>query len=194
MSNDAVTTDMIAELMDSQLSDTNVQKLQRQRQKDSGRFEKYIEVLQSRVPWDEPILLRLTDHLYIVQGAHGARTVRCSCGNDFGDYRVNWKLGSRIRVRRETSQMEEVYSPAYAAPEAGWIEVREYFCPTCATQLAVEAVPPGYPPLFDMFPDLDTFYRDVLGTPLRDEDPSWYTDKTLDVTEAWMKELDNARD
>ncbi|MHB8896892.1 MAG: acetone carboxylase subunit gamma, partial [Candidatus Geothermincolia bacterium] len=33
----------------------------------------------------------------------------------------------------------------------------------CVTQLEVEAVPPGYPVIFDFQPDLDTFYREWLG-------------------------------
>ncbi len=39
-------------------------------------------------------------------------------------------------------------------------------CPGCRTQLEVEAVPPGYPVIFDFEPDLETFYREWLGREL----------------------------
>jgi acetone carboxylase, gamma subunit len=37
------------------------------------------------------------------------------------------------------------------------------FCLGRCTQLEVEAVPPGYPPVHDFLPDLEGFYRDWLG-------------------------------
>ena len=43
-----------------------------------------------------------------------------------------------------------------------WMELREYFCPACWCLLEVEAVPPGYPVVFDFLPDLETFYREWL--------------------------------
>ena len=67
MTTNAVTKDMIAKLMDGQLGDDHLQDLQRMSRKDTDRFQKYIELLQERVPWNEKVLLRLTDHLYIVQ-------------------------------------------------------------------------------------------------------------------------------
>lgn len=192
MTNNAVTKDMIAKLMDGQLGDDHLQDLQRMARKDTDRFQKYIELLQERVPWNEKVLLRLTDHLYIVQNETLGRTVRCDCGHDFGDYRVNWKLSTRVRVRRTSEEFEEVYTPAYSAPEPGWMTLREYYCPSCATQLAVEVVPPGYPPVFDMLPDLDSFYRNFLAAPLDDESPEWYEDRTNQLTAGWMKEAQNA--
>ncbi len=63
------------------------------RPKDDDRFEKYVEILQERVPWKERILLPIGEHLYIVQkGAQ--RIVKCDCGHEFGDYRKNWKLSA----------------------------------------------------------------------------------------------------
>ncbi len=35
--------------------------------KDEDRFEKYLEALSGRVPWDDKILLPLTDELFIVE-------------------------------------------------------------------------------------------------------------------------------
>jgi len=59
--------------------------------KDEDRFDKYVEILQEKVPWQEQILLPLTDELFIVQ-KEAAMVVKCSCGHEFGDYRENWKL------------------------------------------------------------------------------------------------------
>ncbi len=188
MTGPIVTKEMLADLMDGRLEDDDVQRLQRLQRKDSDRFWTYLEVLQERVPWDDRILLRLADHLYIVRKAEGGRIVKCDCGHEFGDYRVNWKLGCRVRVRRTAEELEQVYSPAYVIPEPDWMSVREYFCPGCLTQLAVEVVPPGYPPIFDMLPDLDTLYRDYLGRPLDDESPDWFRDRTNEVTAQWLKD------
>jgi acetone carboxylase gamma subunit len=183
-----VTKEMLADLMDGRLEDDYVQRLQRMRRKDKDRFWTYLEVLQDRVPWDNKILLRLTDHLYVVrtQGDTG-RIVKCDCGHEFGDYRVNWKLGCRVRVRRTAAEFEEVYSPAYVIPEPEWMEIREYYCPGCVAQLAVEVTPPGYPPLFDMLPDLDTLYRSILERPLDDESPDWFQDRSAEVTAGWLE-------
>lgn len=188
MSELSVSKDMLADLMDGRLADDYVQRLQRMRRKDSQRFWTYLEVLQERVPWDDRILLRLTDHLYIVRKEQGGRIVKCSCGHEFGDYRVNWKLAARVRVRRTAEEFEQVYSPAYVIPEPDWMSIREYFCPGCLTQLAVEVVPPGYPPIFDMLPDLDTLYREWLGQPLEDESPDWFRDRTHEVTASWLED------
>jgi acetone carboxylase gamma subunit len=189
MSEIKVTPGMLADLMDGRLEDDHVQQLQRMGRKDSTRLDTYLEVLQQRVPWVNKILLRLTDHLYIVRRDDGTgRIVKCDCGHEFGDYRVNWKLGCRVRVRRTREEFEEVYSPSYAIPEPEWMTIREYFCPGCLAQLAVEVVPPGYPPLFDMLPDLDTLYAELLGQPLDDAGPEWFQDLTNDVTREWLKE------
>ncbi|MFA4837833.1 MAG: acetone carboxylase subunit gamma, partial [Dehalococcoidia bacterium] len=67
------------------------------------------------------------------------------------------------------------------------VEMREFYCPGCLAQLAVEVLPKGYPPLFDMLPDLDTFYREWLGKPLPDERPDWFQDKSPDLIAQWAK-------
>lgn len=176
---------LIAQLVEGQIDDDNVTRLLRLPRKDLDRFVKYVAVLQSRVAWPDQILLRLGDKLYVVRNAANARVVKCECGHEFGDYRRNWKLGCRIRTRRTLAEMRQVYDPLPACPEPGWQEIREFFCPDCATQHAVEVVAPGYPIVFEMLPDLDKFYRDYLGTPLPDEAADWYRDETHAVTSTW---------
>lgn len=181
----SVSKDLIRQLVDGTIDDDNAQRLLRMPHKDKGRFFNYLEVLQERVPWNDTILLRLGDKLYIVRNAAKQRVVKCECGQELGDYRENWKLKCRIRTRKTLEDMAKVFDPAPAVPEPGWQEVREFFCPGCAQQHAVEVVAPGYPVVFEMLPDLDKFYRDYLGRPLEDESDAWYEDRTASVTATW---------
>ena len=177
--------DLISQLIDGTIDDSNATRLLRMAHKDKDRFFKYLEVLQERASWKEQILLRLADNLYIVRGAGASRVVKCQCGHEFGDYRENWKLKCKIRTRKTQEEMNQVYDPLPAVPEAGWQEIREFFCPECATQHAVEIVAPGYPIVFEMLPDLDKFYREYMGRPLDDESSDWYEDRTTQVTATW---------
>jgi acetone carboxylase gamma subunit len=133
--------------------------------KDPDRFEKMVEILQDRVPWPDPIILPYGLHLYIVAKPGGGRVVKCDCGHEFGDYRENWKLKALIYVRDTEEKMNEVY-PKFMGSDPDWMVLREYYCPGCLTQLEVEAVPPGYPVVFDFLPDIDTFYEKWLGKPV----------------------------
>lgn len=151
--------------------------------KDDDRFDKYIEILQDRVPWSERILLPIGEHLYVVQ-KDGERVVKCDCGQEFGDYRINWKLNALIFARDNRARLEEVY-PGIKCPDPNLCEVREYYCPGCAAMLKVESVPVGYPVIFDFLPDIDAFYRDWLGRPLSDEKA--FRDMTSDAIREWSR-------
>jgi acetone carboxylase gamma subunit len=135
--------------------------------KEEDRFDKYLEILQGKVAWKEKIILPLTDELNIVQKDQ-ERIVKCSCGHEFGDYRVNWKLNALIHIRNSPEEIQELY-PYPGAPDPQYCEIREYYCPGCGTQLQVDTVPFGYPAVFDFLPDLDSFYKDWLGKPLPQE-------------------------
>ncbi len=151
--------------------------------KDEDRFDKYVEVLQERVPWPERILLPLTDELYIVEREED-RLVKCACGHDFGDYRENWKLKALIHVRDTDEEIEELYPATYPSrPDREQCEIREYYCPGCGNQLEVETVPFGYPIVFDFLPDLDSFYREWLDRPLRTEKE--FKDLSYRVIDGW---------
>jgi len=132
--------------------------------KDNDRFDKYVEILQEKVTWKEKILLPLTDELYIVQKGN-EMIVKCTCGHEYGDYRINWKLNALIHVRESPEQIKEIY-PYPGSPDPEYCEIREYYCPECGTQLQVETVPFGYPTVFDFLPDLNSFYKDWLNKPL----------------------------
>jgi len=183
----SVSKELIEQLIDGNIDAENATRLLRMERKDKARFFNYLAVLQDRVSWDDKILLRLGDKLYIVANSRGERVSKCECGHEFADYRRNWKLGCKIRTRRTLEEMSQVYDPAPAVPEPGWQEIREFFCPQCASQLAVEVVAPGYPVVFEMLPDLDKFYDEYLGHALDDADPAWYDDHTHAVTQNWAQ-------
>lgn len=133
--------------------------------KDPDRFDQYVSILQERVAYQEPIILPYGLHLNIVLNQHNQQVVRCDCGHDFGDHRVNWKLGALVHVRDSEEKMLEVY-PKYMGSDPKWMLLREFYCPSCQTQLEVEAVPPGYPFIFDFQPDIEAFYRNWLKRPV----------------------------
>jgi acetone carboxylase, gamma subunit len=129
--------------------------------KDPDRFDKYVELLQERVSWDDPIVLPFGEHLYIV-AKDGAHVVKCDCGHEFCDHTDNWKLEALIHVRDSAESLREIY-PDKMHGDPQWNHLREYFCPGCKALLEVEAVPPGYPVVHDFVPDLEGFYEEWLG-------------------------------
>ena len=171
----------VEKLMDGVLAWPAVQEMMKS-PKDVDRFDKYVEILQERVEWDDVILLPLTPALFIV-AKDGERVVKCRCGHEFGDYRVNWKILALIHVRDTEESLAEVYK-GREMPDPAWVQLREYVCPGCGGQLEVEVVPRGCPPDFDFLPDLDTFYAQWLGRPL--PDTAEYKDLTPDAVGAWV--------
>ena len=107
---------------------------------------------QERVAWDDRILVPLQEHLYVVERDDGARVVKCECGQEFGDYRRNWKEEALVYERHPQDGV--VFQPNKGA-DPPWQSLREFYCPGCATQLDVEPVPVGYPFVFNFLPDLD---------------------------------------
>ncbi len=153
--------------------------------KDSDRFMKYLALAQERVKWTEQILLPLGEHLYIV-AKNGERVVKCDCGQEFGDWRGNWKLRALIYSRDTREKLEEIY-PGARCPDPQWCEVREFYCPGCGAQLEVESVPPGYPITFDFLPDLDAFHEQWLKRPLPDRIEA--QDRSGEVIRRWVGDL-----
>lgn len=184
-SNTVVSENEIRSLVEDDVSWDTVEGLLKLDKKDSDRFEKYMNVLEETVDLDDELLLRIGDHLFIVRDDDGERVVKCDCGHDFGDYRVNWKLNALINVRRTKEEMQQIYVYDEATPREGVQEIREYICPGCGTQLSVEVVTPAYPAVFPMLPDLDGFYKDWLDAPLQDEEKYEFKDKTPERLAEW---------
>jgi N-methylhydantoinase B/acetone carboxylase alpha subunit len=131
--------------------------------KDADRFEKWIALLQRRVPYDDAIVLPAGEGLNIVRRkSDGALVYRCDCGQDFCAHDRNWKLDALVHVRESEQSLLEVY-PKMGGPDPRLQQIREYICPSCARQLEVEALPPGYPVVHDFLPDIEGFYRGWLG-------------------------------
>ncbi len=149
-------------------------------EKDQESFDALIEHFRRRAEWQEPILLPLTDHL-VIAARDGRAVVRCTCGQEFEDYRVNWKVRARVFVRETAEQFQEIFPPGMH-PEPGWQEIREYYCPGCLSLLQVETVPPGYPPVFEFLPDIQVFYRDWLGRKLPVQEHEF-----RDLTEEYLR-------
>ena len=154
----------LANLVDERLPRAQVRSIQ-SAFKDPGRFDSYVELLQSRVPWEDPIVLPFGEHLYVVAKGGGRYVVKCDCGHEFCSYEENWKLEALIGVRDSEEALREIY-PEMLHGDPSWNHLREYFCPGCRTQLEVEAVPYGYPVIHDFVPDLEGFYQEWLGRPL----------------------------
>ncbi len=164
----AVTTETLEALIDGKLPDHQIRQIQGGR-KDIERFAINLEIVQRRWPFPEDrVLLPIGLHLCIVELPDGRRVTKSDSGFVFGDYRENWKLTARVRVRGSFEEMYEIY-PEKMSPNPGWNVLREYYDPINFTLLDVESVPPGYPVVHDFLPDLEGFYRDWLGQPLADE-------------------------
>lgn len=149
---DTYPKEVIRDLIQGKLPWATVKEIMSSR-KDPGRFAAVVQIEQERVPWSEKILLPLAEHLYVVE-KEGAKIVKAFCGHEFGDYRENWKEKALVYVRDTREKMNELFpGPRACDPEK--MHLREFICPRCGELLEVEAVPPGFPVIFDFLPDLD---------------------------------------
>jgi N-methylhydantoinase B/acetone carboxylase alpha subunit len=156
---------MLASLLEERLTRREVKDIQ-SGYKDADRFEKWLAVLQRGVPYEDPIVMPAGEGLNIVRrDGDGALVHRCDCGHDLGPHDRNWKLHALVHVRETEEEMLEVY-PRMGGPDPRLQQLREYLCPSCARQLEVEALPPGYPIVHDFLPDIEGFYRGWLGREL----------------------------
>jgi acetone carboxylase gamma subunit len=173
--------ELIRDLVERKLDWRQLKEIQ-SGEKDPDRFDKYLSVLQERVPWKETILLPIHDHLFIV-AKEGRAITKTLCGQELGDWRENWKLRTRIRVRRTREELLEVYAENVTI-DPTIVELREFVCPGCGTLLDVDAAAPHYPIERDFLPDLKTFYEDWLGRELP-VDVGEFEDRSLDVIRSW---------
>lgn len=161
----AYTRTKIADLVDGTIDDDTLHQML-STPKDPERFSIYVDILQTRMPWEDRIILPLGPKMYIVQQKASKKwTVRCECGHDFCGWKENWKLHAHVHVRDNQEKMEEIY-PRLMAPTSNWQVIREYFCAECGTLHDVEAPTPWYPVIHDFEPDVDAFYTEWLGLPV----------------------------
>jgi acetone carboxylase, gamma subunit len=172
---------LIADLLDRKLGSDQIKEIQ-SAEKDPDRFDTYVGLLQERVPWPEQIVLPIHEHLFIV-AKDGAAIVKAFCGHEFGDWRENWKLHSRIRTRQSPEDLLEIYEPGHTI-DLTVVEFREFICPGCGALLDVDCMPPNYPIERDFLPDLRAFYEEWLERPLP-VDVGAYEDLSGRVIQSW---------
>lgn len=85
------------------------------------------------------------------------------CDHSISPARSNYKEGLLVYVRdpREIHKPilnPDLYEYTYS-PDPKWLQIIEYYCPSCATQIEVEYLPPGHPPVRDMDFDIDALKR-----------------------------------
>jgi acetone carboxylase gamma subunit len=159
----------VESLIDGQLSWNELRNDVLTDPKDPDRFAKTRDVLQKRVDWDDPILVPLNDHLYVV-GTDEGRVIRGECGRDFCDADENWKHSCDVFVREDADEFEELYEP-YMHVDPDWaFELREWYCPECSQLIDVDGVPVGYPVIREFEPDIDIFYEEWQGRPAPDRE------------------------
>ena len=96
--------------------------------KDRDRFDKYVAILQERVPWDDRIVLPFGEHLYIAKGGPGLLGSSATAVTSSASTTENWKLEALINVRDTVESLREIYpDKMHGDPE--WNPLREYFCP-----------------------------------------------------------------
>lgn len=162
------TVETLRDMLDEKLSRPAIKEIQ-SAFKDADRFDKWLAILQERVPYADLIVLPVGEGLNVVRTAGGDMLIRCDCGHDFCAHDRNWKMDALVYPRNTEESLREIY-PQRAHCEPDWMELREYYCPGCLRQLEVEALPPGYPIVHEFLPDIAGFYeawlcRELPGAP-----------------------------
>jgi acetone carboxylase gamma subunit len=157
-----VTRETLGDLLDEKLSRRAVKDIQSSI-KDPDRFEKWLELLQERVDYEDRIVLPYGEGMNIVRRASdGELVIRTDAGADLCRWDQNWKMHVPMFVRDSDELYREIY-PKLGHPEGDWQELREYYCPVSGRLLETEAVPPGYPVMHEYLPDIEGFYKGWLG-------------------------------
>lgn len=81
------------------------------------------------------------------------------CNHEVGPARKPYKEGLLVYVRDPREIHAAILDPAKYeftfAPDPKWVQILEFYCPTCATLVEAEYLPPGHPPVVDMEFDID---------------------------------------
>lgn len=156
-----MTKEQLGDLLDEKLSRRVVKDIQTTI-KDPDRFDKWVELLQERADYDDPIVLPFGESLNIVRRKDdGELVIRTDSGADLCKWNENWKMHTVMFVRDSDELYRELY-PELGYPDPQWQELREYYDPNTGQLLDTEAVPPGYPVLHEYLPDIEGFYKGWL--------------------------------
>jgi acetone carboxylase gamma subunit len=81
------------------------------------------------------------------------------CAHEIGPARELYKEGLLVYVRDPREIHKPILDPKLYqftfSPDPQWVQILEYYCPSCATMVEVEYLPPGHPPVHDMEFDID---------------------------------------
>jgi acetone carboxylase gamma subunit len=80
------------------------------------------------------------------------------CNHDIAPARDNYKEGLLVYARDPREIHKPILDASYEfsfAPDPKWVQIVEFYCPSCGTQVEVEYLTPGHPPLHDMEFDID---------------------------------------
>lgn len=78
-------------------------------------------------------------------------------------------ISYRQKTIRDTEEMLAELYPTSDLPDPARVKLRVFTRPTGDAIHEVEACAPGYPILHEFEPDLESYYADWLGKPLRAE-------------------------
>ncbi len=81
------------------------------------------------------------------------------CNHVIGSARGNYKEGLLVYNRDPADIHPHVIDPEKYrftfCPDKDWVNILEFYCPGCGTQVEVEYAMPGHEPLYDMEVDVD---------------------------------------
>jgi acetone carboxylase gamma subunit len=106
--------------------------------------------------------VRMTEYLDIDVGRE--MWVCHVCERDLFTARDNYKKGCLVYER----DPKEIYPPIFdgefnLSVADGYGLFIEFYCPGCGTMVENELLPEGYPPTYDIEPDVDALKRKVQG-------------------------------
>ena len=108
-----------------------------------------------------PETLRITEYLDLAIDSGRWHCHRC--GQDLGPAEENFKKGCLLYARdpREIHRPLIEDSEFTFAPDPNWVQIVEFYCPSCGTQMETEYLPPGHPITHDVAIDVRSL-RDRL--------------------------------
>lgn len=96
---------------------------------------------------------------YLAIDLDNERWICRRCGHDLGNARENYKKGLVLRARDPREIHSSGLDVSRFYPDPSWCLIVEMFCPSCATLIEVEYLPPGHPLTHDIELDIDALKR-----------------------------------
>jgi len=81
------------------------------------------------------------------------------CGHEHGPASEQYKKLLKLRARNPREVHRTIIDPEKYdhtfAPKPEWVNIVEFYCPSCALLVEAEYLPPGHPPVHDIELNLD---------------------------------------